>query len=352
MGTEGRGPPLTTVIRQHVAIGGRGAMAGFLLRRLVNYAVLIAVATSLAYMLAATALNPRSNYEGRTPRPPAAVVDAQLSQYNLNDRTPLFERYLRWAGGVARGDFGRTWNGDMVNAELRRRLGVTLRLILLGLVLGSVAGVLIGACAAVGQYGWFDRLSTVAAFLVLAIPTVVLANMLIIGAVWLNDHLGTQIFLVSGEASPGLEGGAGAALLDRVKHLALPTLSLAIGQVAVYSRYQRNMMLDVLEADFVRTAMAKGLRRRTALVKHALRTALIPAVTYFAFTFGSLLVGATITESVFGWHGMGEELVASIRTNDVNMVAAISCFAALAVLLASLASDVLHAYLDPRVRVG
>ncbi|GAA3808561.1 ABC transporter permease [Sphaerisporangium flaviroseum] len=327
-------------------------MAGFLLRRSVNYMVLIAVATSLAYMLAATALDPRSNYEGRNPRPPAAVVEARLSQYNLNDRTPIFERYLVWAGGVLHGDFGRTWNGERVNDELGRRLGVTLRLILLGVVLGSVAGVLVGAYAGVRQYGWFDRLSTAGAFVVLAIPTVVLANILIIMAIWLNDHLGVQILLVSGEATPGLEGGAGAGLLDRVKHLVLPTVSLAVGQIAVYSRYQRNMMLDVLDADFVRTAMAKGLRRRTALVKHALRTALIPAVTYFAFTFGSLLVGATITESVFGWHGMGEELVASIRTNDVNTVAAISCFAALAVLLASLASDVLHAGLDPRVRVG
>ncbi|MFC7385834.1 ABC transporter permease [Sphaerisporangium rhizosphaerae] len=327
-------------------------MAGFLLRRLVNYVVLIAVAASLAYMLAAVALDPRSNYEGRNPRPPAAVIDARLRAQNLDDRTPLLRRYLTWAGGVLHGDLGRTWNGDPVGAQLGRRLGVTLRLVVLGLLLGSVAGVLVGAAAAVGQYGWFDRLSTIAAFTVLAIPTVVLANMLIIGAIWLNDHLGAQVFLVSGEATPGLAGGPGAGLLDRVKHLALPTLSLAVGQVAVYSRYQRNMMLDVLEADFVRTAMAKGLRRRTALVKHALRTALIPAATYFAFTFGALLVGATITESVFGWHGMGEELVASIRTNDVNTVAAISCFAALAVLLAALASDVLHAVLDPRVRVG
>jgi len=98
--------------------------------------------------------------------------------------------------------------------------------------------------------------------------------------------------------------------------------------------------------------MAKGLSRRAALTRHALRTALIPAVTYFAFTFGALLVGTTFTEKIFGWHGMGEQLVDSISTNDVNTVAAISCFAALAVLLAALASDVLHAVLDPRVRVG
>ncbi|GGL18669.1 ABC transporter permease [Planomonospora parontospora] len=327
-------------------------MAGFLFRRLLNYVVLIVVATSLAYMLAAGALNPRANYEGRNPPIPPAVIDARLTELNLNDRTPVFERYLTWAGGVARGDFGRMVTGGSVNEDLARRIGVTLRLITIGLVLGSVTGVLVGAYAAVRQYGAFDRVSTGASFFVLAIPTVVLANMLIIAAVWVNGLLPQPIVYVSGEFSAGLTGGFWARVVDRIQHLILPTISLSLGLIAIYSRYQRNMMLDVLGADFIRTAMAKGLRRRTALIKHALRTALIPAVTYFAFTFGALLVGTTFTEKIFGWHGMGEQLVNSIYTNDVNSVAAISCFAAFAVLVASLASDVLHAVLDPRVRVG
>ncbi|MDP9840894.1 ABC transporter permease [Streptosporangium lutulentum] len=327
-------------------------MTGFLVRRLLNYLVLIIVATSLAYMLAASALNPRSNYEGRNPPIPPAVIDARLTELNLNDETPLFQRYLTWAGDLVQGDFGKTVTGDSVNEDLARRIGVTLRLITTGMILGSITGVLVGAYAAVKQYGAFDRLATGISFVVLAVPTVVLANILIIAVIWLNDAVGTQVFLVSGEATPGLPGGLLTRLLDRLQHLILPTLSLSLGLIAVYSRYQRNMMLDVLGADFIRTAMAKGLRRRTALTRHALRTALIPAVTYFAFTFGSLLVGTTFTEKIFGWHGMGEQLVNSISTNDVNTVAAISCFAALAVLLAALASDVFHAVLDPRVRVG
>ncbi|WP_326642580.1 ABC transporter permease [Streptosporangium sp. NBC_01755] len=327
-------------------------MTGFLARRLLNYLVLIVVATSLAYMLAASTLDPRSNYEGRNPPIPPAVVDARLTELNLNDRTPLFERYLTWVGALTRGDFGRTVAGGSVGDDLGRRIGVTLRLITVGLLVGSVTGVLVGAYAAVKQYGAFDRLSTGLSFVVLAVPTVVLANILIIAAVRFNEAVGTQILLVSGEATPGLQGGVAAAAVDRIQHLLLPTLSLSLGLAAVYSRYQRNMMLDVLGADFIRTAMAKGLSRRAALTRHALRTALIPAVTYFAFTFGALLVGTTFTEKIFGWHGMGEQLVDSISTNDINTVAAISCFAALAVLLAALASDVLHAVLDPRVRVG
>nr|WP_055506143.1 ABC transporter permease [Nonomuraea pusilla] len=326
-------------------------MAGFLARRLLSYVVLVAVAASLAYLLAAVALDPRSNYADRTPKPPPGVVDAQLTALNLNDKTPLLQRYAVWAGGVVRGDFGKTVTGASVNDDLARRMGVTFRLILLGLIFGSLLGVAVGAYAAVRQYGWFDRLSAGLSFLVLAVPVVVLANMLILLASWANDNLfGTQVFLVSGEYTGGLEAGFWGQLLDRLQHLVLPTVSLSLGLTAVFSRYQRNMMLDVLGADFLRTAMAKGLSRRRALVTHGLRTALIPVVTYFAFTFGVLLTGATFTEKIFGWHGLGEQLINSIFTNDVNTVAAISLLAAVAVLFAALAADLLHAALDPRVR--
>ncbi|MEU6786295.1 ABC transporter permease [Nonomuraea angiospora] len=326
-------------------------MAGFLARRLLSYAVLVVVAASLAYLLAATALNPRSNYADRTPKPPPAVVDAQLTALNLNDKTPLLQRYATWADGVLRGDFGKSVGGAPVNEDLKRRMGVTFRLVVLGMLFGSLLGVLVGAFAAVRQYGWFDRISTALSFVVLAVPVVVLANMLILAAAWANENLfGRSVFLVSGEYTDGLEAGFWGHVVDRLQHLILPTISLSVGLVAVFSRYQRNMMLDVQGADFVRTALAKGLSRRQALVKHALRTALIPVVTYFAFTFGALLTGATFTEKIFGWHGLGEQLINSIFSNDVNTVAAISLLAAVAVLCSALASDLLHAALDPRVR--
>ncbi|MEV4101938.1 ABC transporter permease [Nonomuraea sp. NPDC049649] len=328
-------------------------MAGFLARRLIGSVALVAVAASLAYLLAAAALDPRAAYAGRTPPPPAAVVDAQLTALNLNDRTPLAERYLTWAGGVLRGDFGRSVTGAPVGDDLKRRAGVTLRLVLLGLVCGSALGVMAGALAAARQYGWFDRLSAAVAFLLLAVPVVVLANVLILAGTWANDHLfGARVLLVAGEATAGLEAGFWETLLDRARHLVLPTVTLTLGLAAVFSRYQRNAMLDVLGADYLRTAMAKGLTRRRALIRHGLRTALIPVATYFAFVFGALLTGAAFTEKIFGWHGLGERLISSILTDDVNTVAAIACLAAVAVLVASLAAAVLQALLDPRVRAG
>src|SRR5436190_1492428 len=255
-------------------------MAKFLLRRLANYVILVAVATSAAYMLASVSLKPRANFEGRNPPPPPAAVDARLTQLNLNDKTPVLERYKNWVSDLAHGDFGKTWVGESVNA------------------------------------------------------------------------VGSMVFESSGEFTPGLQGGFWTHAVDRVQHLILPSITLVLGEIAIFSRYQRSAMLDVLGQDFVRTAQAKGLRRRTALLRHALRTALIPAVTYFAYNFGLLLVGATFVEKIFGWHGMGEWFVDSVTSNDVNAVAAVSCFTAVLVLIAGLLSDLGYAVLDPRIRVS
>ncbi|GAA4231166.1 peptide/nickel transport system permease protein [Streptosporangium album] len=325
-------------------------MGTYLLKRLISNILLVAIAASMAYFLAATSLNPRAKYEGRQPPVAEAVVDATLDDYNLNDKTPVFERYVTWVSGVVTGDLGRTWEGKSVNEEMGRRIGVSLRLLLIGTIIGSGVGIAVGAYAAVRQYKISDRVVSVTSFVIMAIPVFVIATMLTIGAVGLNNSLGFTLLEYTGEYSPGLSGWA--QFTNRLNHLILPTISLSLGQIAFYSRIQRNMMLDVLGQDFVRTARAKGLSRRKALLKHALRTALIPAATYFAFAFGTLLTGATFTENIFGWNGMGAWLVSSIQQNDTNAVAAVSLFAAVCVLVAGLLSDLVVAALDPRVRVS
>ncbi|MEV0195465.1 ABC transporter permease [Nonomuraea sp. NPDC050691] len=325
-------------------------MGKFLLRRLATNVILIALAASLAYMLAATTMNPRGAYEGRQPPVAEEVIDATLDAYNLNDKTPVFERYLTWAGGVVTGDFGKTWNGGSVNDEMGRRIMVSLRLLLIGTLLGFAVGVGVGAYSAVRQYRFSDRAIGVSSFVVMAIPVFLLATLLAIATYNLNRGLGFTLIEYTGEYNPRLTGWD--QFLNRLNHLILPTISLTLGSVAFYSRIQRNMMLDVLNQDFVRTAMAKGLRRRTALFKHALRTALIPSATYFAFAFGTMLTGAIFTEKIFSWHGMGAWLIDAINQNDVNSVAAVSLFTAVCVLFAAFLSDLLVAALDPRVRVS
>jgi peptide/nickel transport system permease protein len=331
-------------------------MTRFLLRRLIYLIVLVLVSTSVAYVLAATQLNPRSRYEGRNPPPPAEVVDAALNAVNMNDKAPLTARFGRWAGGVIRGDLGLTIENQPVNDELGRRMWVSLRLMLIGSILGSLLGVAAGAYGAVKQYRFSDHLLTVFSFVTLSIPIVVLAVLFKNAGIGLNNLLGftgdTKLLYTTGEMTPGLAVWSWEGLTNRLSHLILPSLVLTAVAVAFYGRYQRNAMLDVLGSDFLRTAQAKGLRRTQALIKHGLRTALIPMATFFAYEFALLFVGATFTEKIFGWHGMGEYFVDSVTKNDVNSVAGVTLFVAVLVLIAGFLSDVAYAALDPRVRVS
>lgn len=327
-------------------------MLGFLARRLAYYVVLLLSAAFLSYLLAATALSPRAYFQARVPPPPAEQVDRQLRAVGLDDRRPVTARFAGWAARAAHGDLGVSITGTSVNAEFGRRVGVSLRLLVLGTALGIGAGVAAGAWSAVKQYRLSDRTFTLVAFLLLSMPTFLVALLLKIAALAANQASGRQLVAFTGESTPGLTGSTLTVLADRAGHLLLPTLSIGLVAVATYSRYQRSAMLDVLGADYLRTAEAKGLSRRAALVKHGLRTALIPMSTFFSFGFLGVLTGATFTEKIFGWHGMGEWFIDSVNNNDVNAVVAVNLFAAVTVLLAGLLADVLHALLDPRVRLG
>ncbi|HZE16952.1 MAG TPA: ABC transporter permease, partial [Mycobacterium sp.] len=265
---------------------------------------------------------------------------------------PIPIRYANWISGVVRGDFGATVTGHPVSQELWARLGVSVRLVAIGSLVGTVTGVVLGAWGAVRQYRLSDRVITVLSLIILSIPSFVLAGLLILAALRVNMFTGVRIFLYTGETSPLPPGGVWDQLVDRARHIALPSLTLALGAAAGFSRYQRNAMLDVLSEDFIRTARAKGLTRRRALFKHGLRTALIPLATLFAYGVSGLVVGAVFVEKIFGWHGMGEWVVQGISTQDTHVVATITLFTGAAILVAGLLSDVIYAALDPRVRVA
>jgi peptide/nickel transport system permease protein len=325
-------------------------MTRFLARRLLNYVILLALASFLTFTLTSATFAPLDSLLERNPRPPQAVIDAKAAELHLDQPVPL--RYANWLSGAVRGDFGTTVTGQPVTEELWRRIGISLRLVVMGIVLGTVIGVVIGAWGAVRQYRLSDRVITVLSLLIISAPTFVVANMLILGALKVNSVLGVQLFEYTGETSPDAVGGTLAAIIDRVQHLMLPTATLALGSIAGFSRYQRNAMLDVLGQDFIRTARAKGLTRRQALFRHGLRTALIPMATLFAYGVGALVTGSVFVEKIFGWHGMGEWVVQGIATQDTNIVVAFTVFSGLMVLLAGLLSDLIYAALDPRVRVS
>jgi peptide/nickel transport system permease protein len=311
---------------------------------LFRWVVLALAGASLAYLLAAVALDPRASLEDRRPRPPQTAVEARLGELGLSG--PVLGRYAAWAAGVARGDFGETLEGAPVGDSLRRRAGVSLRLVTAGAMLGTVGGVLLGAFGALRRHGLGDRLLTAGTLTLVSVPVFAVAVLLQTAGQWANAAIGVRVFEWTGEYTPGSSAG----LVGRMRHLLLPTATLALLQLAVCARYQRGVMLDVLNAGYLRTAMAKGLRRRQALIRHGLRVAILPMPTFAAYAFAGLLTGAAITEKVFAWHGLGEWLIDSIYSGDVNAVAACGCAAAAATATVGLLSDVTRTVLDPRAR--
>jgi glutathione transport system permease protein len=324
-------------------------MTGFLARRLANYVLLCLAATFLAFALGSLTFSPLGQLQGRNPAPPASVIAAKRAELHLDE--PIPARFVAWMGGVVHGDFGSTITGQPITDELGARAGVSLRLFALGTVLGIAGGVLVGVASAIRQYRLSDYAATLFSFLVLSTPAFLIGILLKFGGLRLNEAAGSTVLYYTGEFSPGLQGGWWAALVDRLSHLALPTLAIVLIQIAFYSRYQRSAMLDVLGSDFLRTAQAKGLTRRRALFKHGLRTALIPMATLFAFGFGLLITGGVFIERIFGWYGMGNWFVYGVQQNDTNIVATVTLFVAVLVLFSGWLSDVLYAALDPRIRL-
>ncbi|MFN8047717.1 MAG: ABC transporter permease [Ancrocorticia sp.] len=334
-------------------------MLRYLFRRLANYFVLLIAAVSMAYMLAGTQLNPRSmlieqeltkgqkvSYEEVV-----ASVDTRLTKWNINPEDSVFTRFWTWLQNIfLRWDWGYSPRGESVTEEIGRRAMVSLQLVVLGFIIGILVGIALGAWTAMRQYTASDRVATAISIIVLSTPTVVIAVFLQIGVTKLNQELGFQLINFVGQRSAIQPDGMLPQLLDRLNHLILPTISMSLGGIAQYSRYQRNLMLDTLGADYVRTARAKGLRYGKAVRKHALRTSLIPMTTFTAFGMTTLVLGAAMTEQVFGWQGMGIYSINTISGQDINGTVAVVAFSGVMILAGALLSDILVAVIDPRVR--
>lgn len=319
-------------------------MLPYLARRIANYAVLLFIATSLAYLLASASLDPSALWNRQDPSLNWDAIHANLVKYNISHDLPVWNRYVTWLRNVLlHWDWGRTPKGELINTLIGTKIFVSVRLVFLGAAIGMVGGVALGAWTATRQYRFSDRAISLISMIIISTPAMVIAILLQVLAVQINRSSGFQIFEFTGE-------GEGA--LGRLQHLLLPTLSMSLGGIASYSRFQRNLMLDTLGADYVRTARAKGLIKRKALTRHALRTALIPMATYFAFALATLFTGAAITERVYGWHGMGEYSISAISGMDINGVTAVVAFSGLCTLTGALLSDVFVAIVDPRVRVS
>jgi peptide/nickel transport system permease protein len=264
--------------------------------------------------------------------------------------------------GVARFDFGTSWKiatGQPIATVIGSRLGNTITLMLASTILSLVVAIPIGIFSAVKQYSKLDYAVTTFSFFGTSMPVFWLAIMLILIFTVKFREWGIPYMPAGGVASVRTppQGSLLRALnatprgnLDRAVHLVMPTVTLSLLYMAGWSRYMRASMLDVLRQDYVRTARAKGLAERIVIVKHAMRNALIPLVTIVVFTIPGVFGGATITETIFSWQGMGRLYFDALGADDWPVVMVFLFISAVLTVVATLVGDILYTIVDPRIR--
>ncbi|RDD63667.1 ABC transporter permease [Ferruginivarius sediminum] len=252
---------------------------------------------------------------------------------------PLVERYWNWLQGALQGDFGysRLYSRP-VPEVIWPRLANTVLLLGLSLLLALLIALPAGVAAATRPGSLLDGAVNLTAFAGISVPPFWLAILLII------------LFAVTlGWFPAGGMGESDAGIVEQARHLALPVLALTLSRIGGIIRYVRASMMEALRQDYVRTARAKGLSRRRVLISHALRNAMIPVVTILALDMGMLFSGALITETIFGWLGMGKTIFDAIMGNDYNLALMGLLFATVLTLAANLLADLAYAWLDPRI---
>jgi peptide/nickel transport system permease protein len=261
------------------------------------------------------------------------------------------QQYLTWFGHFIRGDWGiSVVSQKSVFTQISVALKNSLILGLFATAISLVIGVAIGVYSSLHQYSKLDNTFTTGAFFGISMPNFWFAIMLqlffgVYLVKWLN--LKEPFFAVAGMRTPGTTG---FSLTDLLRHLALPALVLAVQIVAVYSRYMRASMLEILHSDFLRTARAKGIKERRVVFRHAMRNALIPITTQLAIDIGTIAAGLIITETVFQWPGMGPLFINAMNSGDFPLALAWVMVTVFFVVLFNLLADLMYAVLDPRIR--
>ncbi|MDE0678454.1 MAG: ABC transporter permease [Acidimicrobiaceae bacterium] len=326
-------------------------MTRYVLRRIATM-VPILLAISIAVFWAANRIARPGGDLAINPRVSPADRADYFESLGLND--PFFVRYLSWLGDFVTGDLGTSLvrNGSDVWPFVRTALANTLVLVSLAIVLSLAAGITIGAISAIRRGSFIDYVATTVSFLGISIPVFWLGLMLqLFFGLYLANWLGITppLLPTAGLYSPGQQG---FDLVDRLRHLVLPAMTLSLQLVAVYSRYMRASLLDVMSSDHIRAARGRGLRERTVVVRHGVRNALIPVTTQAAVDMGQLVGGLIVTEQVFQYPGMGRLFVNAMVGGDYPMLLATTMIVAAAVMLLNLAADLFYGVLDPRIRRG
>lgn len=324
-------------------------MATYVIRRILQaIPILIGISIISFAIVQAAPGDPTDRF--RSGRVSPQVIANLIRLYGLDK--PVLEQFFSWFTAFWQFPFrADAWgysfvDGRPVTEKIAEKIPTTLQLMGSALLVTAVVAVPLGVLAAVKQYSWADKIITTMATIGYALPSFVLGGLLLyIFAMKIGP--GSPLhFPLYGRQTLGGPGDIG----DILWHMVLPVGSLAIQQIAGWSRYMRSSMLEVLHQDYMRTARAKGLPGSSVLFKHGLRNALIPVITLLGLTIPSLLGGAAITESIFSWPGLGFMAVQSVTTNDYPVVLAIVMIGGVMVILGNLLADVMYGWVDPRIK--
>jgi peptide/nickel transport system permease protein len=323
----------------------------YLIRRVLSSVPLIfGISTIIFFVVNAAPGDPMDTLL----RPGMTAESAEQMRINFGLDRPVHVRYAKWLTSTLRGDFGNSiTHGRPVLDVIRDLLPNTLLLSASALLLSLFFGVLLGAIQAVRQYSLLDSTLSVGLLFFYSMPSFWLALMLMLTLSYMAGTVWDWPFSFPVSAMYGSEYeflSLGDKVVERIRYLFLPTLSLALVLTAGIARYMRSSMLEVIRQDFIRTARAKGLPERTVIFKHALRNSLIPIVTILGLYIPVLFSGTVLIENVFAWPGMGRAMVQAIGQRDYAMVMGGSFFFATFVVLGNLLADTLYAVVDPRIR--
>jgi len=262
---------------------------------------------------------------------PPQTVARLNAKFGLDD--PIYVQYIRWAGNLLRGDLGPSFKfaDRSVNEIVGDGIGTTAQLGIMAFILAVLLGIPLGIFSALGHNRWPDYLATAISIIGVAVPSFVLALLLV-----LFFAVTLHWFPTGGWKGP--------------EYWVLPTVALAGFPIAVIARYTRASMLEVTRKDYIRTAHSKGLPGQSVVSRHMIRNALIPVVTILGPTLAYLVTGSFIIESVFGIPGIGRYYITSISQKDYGVLMAMTILYAFAVAFLNLVVDVLYAYIDPRIR--
>jgi peptide/nickel transport system permease protein len=317
----------------------------FIIRRLIYLVIVLVIITFVTYVIFFVG-NPNdlaARFAGRDASP-EAIKDAAIRLGLIHG---FWYQYWHYLLGLLHGSFGLDFQNQVpINSEIARAFPVTASLVGGAVVIWLLIGIPIGIMSATHPRTLRDRAGTMFALTFLSMPTFVLGVLFLLVLYYELTRAGLSWFPAAGYVPPT------QSLAQWADHLILPWLTLALVQAAVYTRLIRGSLLDVLGEDYIRTARAKGLRRRTVIYKHGVRAALTPVVTQLGIDIGTLLAGAFVTERVFGLTGLGQLALNGIEDGDLPVVAAVVVLAASFIVIMNTVVDIVYAVLDPRVRLA